>query len=343
MMFPLHKTTVDKLTKEMKEHGWESEVPIILFEDEILDGRHRYLASEKADVEPEYEDFQGNANEALHYVLKENLHRRHLSSQEKKIAFMAYRKEMKKLPQGVNQYTRATNTEEGPNGPSAQRDLAKTFGVGHRTVKRWDAEIEGRKSPAKSEKRQQGTDEKRQRAFAVYDRRREAGEKLTRDAIAEEAGVSGTIAQYVIGSREAEPASPLPELSMSAQQKLEAWQHKLEVDFEYRVQKGIRKWRDNMGISSLEKKIEELKKMLSWPQYAVMKKVEYNKIVKCLHPDSINNRTPDELAEAFHIFTRYKLKLINDKGEREEELRKLKGGLPRTVQEMFARKKKKSA
>ena len=131
---------------------------------------------------------------------------------------------------------------------------------------------------------------------------------------------------------------PLPPLSPTAQQKLEAWQKKLEADFDYRVRMAAIKQVEELRIPALEDKIKKLTGMLSWPQFSVMWKAEYNKIVKCLHPDHINSRTVEELAEAFDIFTHYKLKFVNDDEDRRNTLRQLHSTMPKSLAEMLAQR-----
>jgi hypothetical protein len=75
--------------------------------------------------------------------------------------------------------------------------------------------------------------------------------------------------------------------------------------------------------------------MLTWPRNGVMTKSEYNTILRCLHPDGLKSRTEQQLSEAFRIFTHYKLKMVADDDERQ----KFMSGLPRTREELLARKK----
>jgi hypothetical protein len=78
--------------------------------------------------------------------------------------------------------------------------------------------------------------------------------------------------------------------------------------------------------------------LTAWP-YSIMRKDEYQTIMRCLHPDTSHSRTPEQLGEAFRLFTYYKLKMINDEEERTTARRELRSGMPQTLQEMDARRK----
>ena len=66
---------LDELVRDIKEHGLE--IPIETLNGQIIDGRRRYLACKKADVEPDIVEV--DPEDPMAYVLSLNLHRRHLS------------------------------------------------------------------------------------------------------------------------------------------------------------------------------------------------------------------------------------------------------------------------
>jgi polyhydroxyalkanoate synthesis regulator phasin len=65
------------LIRSMQEDGYDSTMPIVLHEGLILDGRNRYEAAQAAGVEPMFTTYEGT--DALAFVIRHNLHRRHLN------------------------------------------------------------------------------------------------------------------------------------------------------------------------------------------------------------------------------------------------------------------------
>lgn len=57
--------------------------PIVIYNDEILDGRNRYAACKIAGVTPKLRKFIGTDEEALQFVESHNLHRRHLTASQR--------------------------------------------------------------------------------------------------------------------------------------------------------------------------------------------------------------------------------------------------------------------
>jgi hypothetical protein len=67
------------LVSDIRENGLLT--PITLYEGKILDGRNRYLACQMLNIEPDYEEFDGN--DPLPFVVSRNLCRRHLSESQR--------------------------------------------------------------------------------------------------------------------------------------------------------------------------------------------------------------------------------------------------------------------
>lgn len=68
------------LKADIAEHGLLE--PIVLAEGKIADGRNRYLACQKLDIEPRCEQWDGQGS-LLAYIISKNLHRRHLSESQR--------------------------------------------------------------------------------------------------------------------------------------------------------------------------------------------------------------------------------------------------------------------
>ena len=68
---------------DMKAHGYDATAPIVLLEGKILDGRNRQAAANKIGVTPTYIEFNGD--DPLAFVVRHNLHRRHLNESQRAI------------------------------------------------------------------------------------------------------------------------------------------------------------------------------------------------------------------------------------------------------------------
>ncbi len=77
------------LLTEIQENGYDPQLPIILFEEKILDGWQRYLVCQELEIEPIFESFTGNMIEAMQFMLRTNKRRNLTSSQRAAIASQA--------------------------------------------------------------------------------------------------------------------------------------------------------------------------------------------------------------------------------------------------------------
>jgi hypothetical protein len=69
------------LRTSIREHGQQE--PIVMHEDQILDGRHRYRACIDEGIEPQTTYWLGECGSPTAFVIAKNLHRRHLTSGQK--------------------------------------------------------------------------------------------------------------------------------------------------------------------------------------------------------------------------------------------------------------------
>ena len=83
------------LVENIKSFGLRDR--IWLFQDQILDGRNRYLACEKAGVMPQFQTFRGDEQQALEAVLSWNLERRHLNAGQKAMVALEVLPEFERL------------------------------------------------------------------------------------------------------------------------------------------------------------------------------------------------------------------------------------------------------
>lgn len=93
-LFPLMTDEeLDALAEDIKVNGLT--FAIMLYEGKILDSRNRFLACQRAGVEPGYEEYEGDT--PIEFVLSLNLHRKHLTTSQR----AAIAAELATLPQGA--------------------------------------------------------------------------------------------------------------------------------------------------------------------------------------------------------------------------------------------------
>src|SRR5262249_59837452 len=82
-IFPqLSEEDFGKLAADIKLHGLRQH--IVLYQGKILDGNNRYRACELAGIKPTFANFTGIDADARNYVISANIHRRHLSREDRK-------------------------------------------------------------------------------------------------------------------------------------------------------------------------------------------------------------------------------------------------------------------
>jgi ParB-like chromosome segregation protein Spo0J len=79
---PMEDDEFAALVADIKANGLLE--PIVLYQDKILDGCHRHKACLKTGVEPRFEEFKGDDAAATAFVISKNVHRRHLTAEQKR-------------------------------------------------------------------------------------------------------------------------------------------------------------------------------------------------------------------------------------------------------------------
>jgi ParB-like chromosome segregation protein Spo0J len=77
------------LVADVRAHGLLE--PIVLFQGQVLDGRHRYRACLETGTESRFKPFEGD--DPLGFVVSANLQRRHLTSSQRAVLALAFESE----------------------------------------------------------------------------------------------------------------------------------------------------------------------------------------------------------------------------------------------------------
>lgn len=121
---PMAKMELAELEEDIKAHGFDQRQPVTVYQGKILDGRHRYAAALAVGVEPIYTQFVGDDGAALDFVLRANLHRRHLTTSQR----AAVAAELATLRTGQRPSKEGAGVSQG--------DAARTLNVSVATVER---------------------------------------------------------------------------------------------------------------------------------------------------------------------------------------------------------------
>ena len=79
---PISEEDFGKLAGDIKLNGLHQ--PIMRYQGKILDGNNRYRACELIKIAPKFADFTGDDAAARNYVISANIHRRHLSPDQRR-------------------------------------------------------------------------------------------------------------------------------------------------------------------------------------------------------------------------------------------------------------------
>jgi N6-adenosine-specific RNA methylase IME4 len=111
-LFPLLQgDELAALAADVKKHGLR--VPIVILDDQILDGRNRFAACKLAGVAPRFEAWKGSGS-PVEWVLSINLHRRHLNESQRAMVAarakpMFEEEAAKRMTEGRNQHSPSAN------------------------------------------------------------------------------------------------------------------------------------------------------------------------------------------------------------------------------------------
>lgn len=139
MIPPMTPEEYEQLRDSIKENGQLN--PIILFQNSILDGRHRMMACRELQITPKFEHFHENGVSAVEFVASQNIHRRNLTiSQLACCASFLY--EQMKVPtgsrEGIGRHIKGSPGAIHYRNDSRRTDykVAKIFGIGQKSVSR---------------------------------------------------------------------------------------------------------------------------------------------------------------------------------------------------------------
>ena len=75
------------LLNSIRDRGFDERHPIILYEGMILDGWHRWRACQELGIDPPFEEFEGDDEDAMAFVFSENIARRQMTEPQKATAY----------------------------------------------------------------------------------------------------------------------------------------------------------------------------------------------------------------------------------------------------------------
>jgi DNA repair exonuclease SbcCD ATPase subunit len=119
---------LEDLVEDIKQNGLLE--PIVVYQNQILDGWHRWSACQRANITPEFVTYGGE--NPIDYVKSKNLNRRHLSEAQRAMAVVACYECQKN-----NKFAVVSSNElQNVNAPIGVRELAEDAQVGMRSISR---------------------------------------------------------------------------------------------------------------------------------------------------------------------------------------------------------------
>jgi len=121
-MFPLMQGhEFDELVSDIERRGLL--FAITVFDGQIVDGRNRALACQKAGVEPTYTPFQGTAEDLPQFIVSVNIHRRHLKPDQRRDLI---KKLLKLGPEQSNRAVAAIAKADDKTVATVRREMVST-------------------------------------------------------------------------------------------------------------------------------------------------------------------------------------------------------------------------
>jgi ParB-like chromosome segregation protein Spo0J len=117
---PMDDAAFEAFVADINAH--EQREPIVMFEDAILDGYHRYRACRRLGIEPNFTAYMGD--DPVSYAVSLNLRRRHLDESQRSMVAA----KLATMKRGDNQHS--------PIGECSQARAADLLNVGKRSVER---------------------------------------------------------------------------------------------------------------------------------------------------------------------------------------------------------------
>jgi hypothetical protein len=141
-IFPLMEgAEFDELVADIKTHGLRCS--IITYDGMILDGRNRYNACLKAGVEPAAQEGDGNILDPVAFVISANIHRRHLSAEDKRKLIADV---LRARPERSNNAVAKAVKADDKTVASVRQELEARSEIPNVTTR---TDTKGRKQPAK--------------------------------------------------------------------------------------------------------------------------------------------------------------------------------------------------
>jgi len=145
-IFPLLEgAEFDALVEDIKQHGLRER--ITTYGDQIIDGRNRARACKQAGIKAKYRSFQGEPDDIPAFIISANIHRRHLSAEQKRDFLSAL---LKLHPDKSNRQIAKLAKVDDKTVASARAEAERRAEIPH-ADKRVDAK--GRQQPAKKKPR----------------------------------------------------------------------------------------------------------------------------------------------------------------------------------------------